>query len=133
MITGIYIPIKVWNKLNIKMPKGAVCYEIVRTECPQIDNATTTASPSLPDPRIGWFNIIWANYPKPIGKKQALKHFLASVETGKDWSDIQVALENYKKTMPDDIKYVKHGSTWFNNWQDYVQVVEQQQTFIKSL
>lgn len=69
------------------------------------------------------FNILWNEYPKHDGKKAALKHFKASVKTLTDLEDITMALKNYlahiekEKTIP---KYIKNGSTWFNNWKDWV-------------
>jgi hypothetical protein len=71
------------------------------------------------------FESLWIRYPKPLGKKQALRHFLASVKTDEDWKNINSALNNYLKTenvVKGNVQYIKHGSTWFNNWQDYISV-----------
>ena len=69
------------------------------------------------------FNDLWDQYPKKDGKKEALKHYTASVKTEQDYINICKALENYKLT--DNVKkgnaqYIKNGSTWFNNWGDWV-------------
>lgn len=72
--------------------------------------------------QLDCFENIWGQYPKRIGKKQALKHFLASVKTKEDWENIQNALKKYKNyiTMESiDEQYIKHGSSWFNNWEDW--------------
>lgn len=71
------------------------------------------------------FESLWIKYPKPLGKKQALRHFTASVKTDEDWKNINLALDNYLKTenvVKGCVQFIKHGSTWFNNWQDYVSI-----------
>lgn len=69
------------------------------------------------------FEVLWARYPRREGKKEALRHFTASVKTVQDWADIQNALDNYIKQLRQNrttLEYTKMGSTWFNNWCDYV-------------
>lgn len=69
------------------------------------------------------FEVLWAKYPRREGRKEAEKHFKASVVTLEDWLDIQNALDNYiaklrkENTEP---KFFKMGATWFNNWKDYI-------------
>ncbi len=70
------------------------------------------------------FNKLWSKYPNKDGKKQAEKHFNTSVKTEKDWQDINKALENYLKSERVKNNYIKNGSTWFNNWKDWVDYVE---------
>ena len=70
------------------------------------------------------FNEIWGKYPKKDGRKESLKHFNATVKTKKDWDDINIALENYLNSRDVKRKYIKNGSTWFNNWQDWVAWVD---------
>jgi hypothetical protein len=83
----------------------------------QIDNTVVEIE------QIVCFTEIWKRYPRGEGKKDALKHFTASVKTNDDWKNINIALDNYlqslknKKTEP---QFIKHGSTWFNNWQDWI-------------
>ena len=68
------------------------------------------------------FDEIWSKYPKRLGKKQAEKHFKSSVKTDKDWEDINKALINYCQTdnVKSNSKYIQNGSTWFNNWRDWI-------------
>ena len=40
------------------------------------------------------FDLVYNKYPKKQGKKQALRHFQASVNTDQDCANIQKALEN---------------------------------------
>lgn len=69
------------------------------------------------------FESLWAKYPRREGRKEAEKHFKASIKEAKDWLDIQNAMDCYlthlraNKTEP---QFVKMGSTWFNNWRDWV-------------
>ena len=68
------------------------------------------------------FESVWVRYPSRIGKKEALRHFNASVKTGQDYIDINKALDNY--VISDKVKrgFIQNGSTWFNNWRDYVDI-----------
>ena len=74
------------------------------------------------------FNLLWELYPRKDGRKSALKSYNVSVKTDQDKTNIQKALENYKKSINGtDTKFIKMGSTWFNNWQDYINWTEPQQ------
>jgi len=69
----------------------------------------------------GKFEDIWLKYPNKDGKKAAQNHFNASVATEQDWISINKALNNYLDHLDkNDWKCPKNGSTWFNNWQDWV-------------
>lgn len=78
--------------------------------------------------QLNTFNELWSKYPRPLGKKQAFKHYCASVKTKEDCIAINTALENYIKeieTKKIEEQFIKHGSTWFNNWQDYLNQKEE--------
>lgn len=66
------------------------------------------------------FELIWSKYPKPIGVKMARKHFNVSVKTEKDFEDIKIALLNYLGSWEVKQGYIQNGSTWFNNWRDWI-------------
>lgn len=73
------------------------------------------------------FDKIYALYPRRVGKKDALRHFRASVKSDADLKMIYLALDNYLahiKQNKTEIRYVKHASAWFNNWLDYVDFKE---------
>lgn len=72
------------------------------------------------------FNSIWNKYPNKDGRKSALKHFIASVSTEDDWNDINKALNNYLESERVEKGYVKNGSTWFNNWKDWINVEKEE-------
>lgn len=65
------------------------------------------------------FEILWAKYPNKDGKKAAERHFHASVKTSEDFDAINQALNNYLRSEKVLKGYIKNGSTWFNNWQDW--------------
>ena len=67
-----------------------------------------------------FFEEIWIKYPNQVGKKEALRHFKVSVKTENDWKDINRALDNYLKTEKFKKGFIQNGSTWFNNWRDYI-------------
>jgi len=67
------------------------------------------------------FNSLWEIYPKKDGKKDAERHFKSSVKNDKDYENIKKALNNYIENVKGtELKYIKNGSTWFNNWHDWV-------------
>lgn len=66
------------------------------------------------------FEDIWSRYPNRVDKKAAFRHFKASVKNEKDLDDINMALNNYLQTKSVLSGYIKNGSTWFNNWRDYI-------------
>lgn len=71
-----------------------------------------------------FFEKLWAVYPKKDGKKQAMRHYFATVKNEDDMERINLALGNYldhiEKTGTKP-QYIKNGSTWFNNWTDWEQ------------
>jgi hypothetical protein len=74
------------------------------------------------------FESLWKQYPKKDGLKDAKRHFFASVKSKQDEEQIILALNNYCAIVQDtERKYIKNGSTWFNNWQDFIEVEDNQQ------
>lgn len=70
------------------------------------------------------FDDLWNMYPKRIGRKQAFKAFKSSVRTDDDLRLINAAMVNYKQSERVLRGFVQNGSTWFNNWQDWVEFKE---------
>ena len=73
------------------------------------------------------FDEIYEKYPRKVGTKKAREHFNASVKTEKDWADINKALANYlksKNVVEGNTQYIQHASTWFNNWQEWIEYTE---------
>jgi hypothetical protein len=67
------------------------------------------------------FDLIWTMYPRRIGRRDAEKHFRATVKTQDDFETMQKALKNYIEYIKGkDPRYIQHGSTWFNNWRDWI-------------
>ena len=69
------------------------------------------------------FNEIWERYPRKLGRKEALRHFKATVKNEEDLKNINKALDNYIadiKAKGTEDRFIKHGSAWFNNWEDWV-------------
>lgn len=75
-----------------------------------------------PNPEIlDFFEDLWKAYPRKIGKPQALKFYLQTVKTESDMDSINVALGEYLAEVKDtEMKYIKHGSSWFNGWKGWV-------------
>lgn len=77
------------------------------------------------------FDEVWNLYPKKQGKKQAGKAYekarKAGVEKETIINGIQAYCENIREKNIDQ-KYIKHGSTWFNQecWNDVYDMQKQQ-------
>jgi hypothetical protein len=71
------------------------------------------------------FAQMWNEYPSQTGKAKALVSFGKSVLGQKDSDDIREALRRYKKHLAaNPWKHPQNGSTWFNNWREWVDFVE---------
>jgi len=71
------------------------------------------------------FDDIWQMYPNKIGESKALLSFKKSVKSEQDVSDIKTALKNYKNHLEkNNWKKPQDGSTWFNNWKDWIDFEE---------
>lgn len=65
------------------------------------------------------FSDIWGKYPKKDGKKSAERVFKATVKSDEDLARINRALSIYLQSDTVKKGFIKNGSTWFNNWQDW--------------
>ena len=72
------------------------------------------------------FDEFWDKYPKKLGRKSAQRHFNASVKTDDDVSLFKKAFDAFlhSKVAHGDSQFIPHGSTWFNNWRDWVDYQE---------
>ena len=71
------------------------------------------------------FNELWEKYPNKIGKSSAYKHFKKNICNEQDYLKISRALNNYCDYIKNnriETKYIKHGSSWFNQWKDWEEV-----------
>lgn len=73
------------------------------------------------------FDEIWELYPEKDGRKSALRHFMASVKTEEDFELIKKALDNYLDSKKVKCGFIKNGSTWFNNWRDWIDYSEEEE------
>jgi hypothetical protein len=76
---------------------------------------------------IDHFDSIWNKYPRKIGKPKAFEKFKKTVKTEEDWNNINKALNSYLVYVEKHVsgnKYISHGSTWFNNWKNWIEYEE---------
>jgi len=69
------------------------------------------------------FETIWKEYPRKQGKANALKSYIKARKKGTTYEEVLIGLENYVYYITIekiDPKYIKQGSTWFNQecWND---------------
>lgn len=70
------------------------------------------------------FEIFWKRYPEKDGKKAAQKHFNSSVNSVEDVYNLDKAITNYLRSGKVNNGFIKNGSTFFNNWKDFIDYSE---------
>jgi len=68
------------------------------------------------------FELIWKKYPKKLGKKKSFSSFKGSLKRGATAAEISSALDKYLayiEVNKTEDQFIKHGSTFFNNWEDW--------------
>lgn len=97
----------------------------VSSSCSLSPEITTGEKREEGRPTDAQFGVLWASYPLKDGRKQALRHFIASVRTQADLERCATALRRYLDHLSaNPWKRAKNGSTWFNNWRDWENWVE---------
>lgn len=67
------------------------------------------------------FEAIWNQYPRPRGKAAARRHFLKTVKSEQDYEQFCAAMNSYMKEINGrGIEFVKYGSSFFNQWRDWI-------------
>ena len=66
------------------------------------------------------FEALWEKYPSNDGKKAAYKHYLSACNKGSVYQEVLQAMTNYLKSDKVKNGYIKNGSTFFNNWRDWI-------------
>lgn len=71
------------------------------------------------------FESAWCIYPRKAGKEAALKSYLKKIKNQSDHDLLMKAIENYRQsTKGTEVKFLKYGSTFFNQWRDWVDYKE---------
>ena len=70
------------------------------------------------------FQSVWKRYPNRVGKKASIRHFNSTVKTKQDFDNINKALDNYLQSEKVKKGFIQNGSTWFNDWESWVDMVE---------
>lgn len=81
------------------------------------------------------FDAVYKEYPRKEGKKAGYKVFSKLSES--DIGRLKIAISNYKTKLRNDkteTKYIKQFSTFMNNWEDYLEPIEdEREAFRKRL
>lgn len=69
------------------------------------------------------FDDLWNQYPRKEGKKDALAAYIKARKNGTQFDDVAIGIQSYNKYIQMEKierKYIKQGSTWFNQncWLD---------------
>ena len=88
------------------------------------------------------FEKIWQYYPNKKGKEEARKKYIIARKNGTSYDDVVNGLKNYIAYIKSENikeKYIKHGSTWFNQkcWNDDYKItnnkIDNQMEFLKGV
>jgi len=92
----------------------------------QLDPKLSKVKLSKVNIREDTFEVLWQKYPSKgkLGRKEALRHFTATVKTDEDLENIKKALDSYLQSNRVKGGFVQNGSTWFNNWVDWIKYTE---------
>lgn len=76
------------------------------------------------------FDKLWEHYPNKKGKEEAKKKYISARKDGTTYEEVASGLKKYIeycKAENIETKYIKHGSTWFNQkcWNDVYEVKTQ--------
>ena len=87
------------------------------------ENNTSINNININNKYICEFEELWNIYPKKVGKKDALRHYIRARKSGVSYETILNGLNNYNEYIENQktpYKYIKDGSSWFNqeSWND---------------
>lgn len=117
----------------------------------ELNNNTSLPAPTSPSKKDillqyeNEFEKLWEHYPNKKGKDQAKNKYLLARKQGITYELIAQGLKNYLnyiKSENIELKYIKHGSTWFNQkcWNDDYKItsssnqkVDEQMEFLKGV
>ena len=106
----------------------------LKPELEQYERKLKAMKPTDPVKGAVAFEIAWLYYPVRIGKKEAKRHFLATVKNKRDWTRHIAAfnyyvdhVQNERRVGNRNLRW-QYGSTWFNNWEDWAVMAEEEKT-----
>ncbi len=114
--------ISVTKKGNYSLPKKSTTKETLLKE-----TLLKKKTSSNPKADLEHFELLWKQYPNKAGKKRSESFYRNSVKSDVKRKEIEQALLNYKKhlSLPENsFKKPQNGSTWFNNWTDWIDYTE---------
>lgn len=90
---------------------------------PSIEPLPLSSKKALEEQYTQEFNKLWEYYPNKKGKEQAKSKYISARKNGETYETIATGLKNYInyiKAEHIESKYIKHGSSWFNQkcWND---------------
>jgi hypothetical protein len=115
-VRGLSTPGKPTHRVKTEVVKTEETLSLVPPE-----PRKSTATPTLHERA---FEEVWPIYPRKIGKRPAMKAFVARLRAGVPLADLAQATRNYAHTCRDkEPNFVMHGSTFFGpneRWRDYL-------------
>lgn len=123
-----------WQPIRKDREKPSDCPAPTDDGCQLVDRRFTNGTPyhTVPDltkpkrtlPEVSLFftfQEIYDLYPNKDSRKDAERHFKASVKTEQDYANIKTAVVNYVRHLQTETwKQPQSAKTWFNNWRDWV-------------
>ena len=123
-----------WEYIIYEKPQNSPLTDFPQLEKPHVEKPHVENPPqynikelSIKELSIKEYSLefakLWAQYPRKEGKAQAEKSYIAARKAGTTFEDVEAGIKAYKRqiqAMGTEQRYIKHGSTWFNQkgWLD---------------
>ena len=104
--------------VDVTEPSTSVLQDV--TEC-DVDKSRVDKNRLDKKRKEQGFLDLWSRYPNKDGRRSAETKYESSVITEDDLILINKALDNYLISDKVARGFVKNGSTWFNNWHDWIE------------
>lgn len=126
--------IRDWEYIIYEKPQSSPLTDFPQLEKPHVEKPHVENPPqynikelSIKELSIKKYSLefakLWAQYPRKEGKAQAEKSYIAARKSGTTFEEVEAGIKAYKRQIQDmgtEQRYIKHGSTWFNQkgWLD---------------
>lgn len=76
------------------------------------------------------FDAFWSAYPRKVGKLAAMNAYVKARRLASA-AEILAGVENYKRHLPEDVRFIPHASTFLNQgrWMDEYEEPQQPASF----
>lgn len=100
--------------------KGTRIKRQVKSNTSSLSSSSTSIKDIKTCPKFYEFLTAWEAYPSKIGRKDAERHYRATVKKQPDHARLMEGMRRYKDFVLGNGRPWLNGSTFFNNWEEWV-------------